>query len=514
MTTAAITRILPHPAVPRDGWTSVATHSHMLRSHDTDFEGAKHNLVAWARANHIGAVGVGSPWEPLSARHYKHYEQVERDAYFGGLVDPATVMDREAVAELISDLNTLSNGDTLFYLDNETPKNRHGHLWFVGFDYQVPAWHDYSQDHRTQFWDGDPCEDPNRLTGGCHLRRSYGEVVARQRNAGALAVWAHPTSWWMHEGAFITNIAAEMVLHLLADGFLDGMVVQGYDACHRAYQSLWFDLLDRGARVPGFAELDACYDSATIAAAGLFLNHLPCPARLPELIHGLRATHHYASSGPHLVLEVGGHPTGSCLPAGNHRGRLTALPAPGENVLSRVELIGRGGSVLALATNFTGGTIEFDVAGDGYLLARAFGEHDDHAADRHQSIRHCALTNPVYFGATDFQPVRTQLEVTATTATPFTLLDAAGAPLESGTLHGTTFFDVNPLWRLRVEQPGRPVRDIPIAMANAELRRHIDYLADGHFRDANPGIPDGDIPVEAFRFDEIKTALARQTLIL
>ncbi len=530
--TVTLTQSLPGSGPhPKDGgWISVATHSHTLRSHAVDFEQAKRNLVEWARTHQIDVVGIGSPWEPVSARHYKQCETVDRDAYFGGRIDPETVMDREPIGALIRELNTMAEGRPRFLLDNETPKNRHGHLWYVGFDYQVPCWHDYSQDRRVQFWDGDPCEDPNALTGGCHRRRSYAEVVARQRQAGALAIWAHPTSWWTQKGAFITNIAAELVLHLLADGFLDGMVVQGYDACHRAYQALWFDLLDRGAAVPGYAELDACFDTTPIAAAGTFLNNVPAPHPHPPLstlIPTLRAARHFVSSGPHLDLRVDRQPTGAHIASGGgcvHHAVLTAWPAPGERRLSHVEILGPGGTVLTHLDNFPGGTIECQITADaagGYILARAFGEHDAHTEPRQQRIRQCALTNPVWLDTPTsprIHPVRTHLSLAVRAGGPadgatFQILDAAGDRMESGRLTASgAAFDIHPLWRIVISQTDGSVRDIPIAMANPAVRAHINHLADGGFRTDNPALAQGDVPVSAFRFDALREALANQTL--
>ena len=535
MTTAILTKTVAGVGSRREdgGWAGVATHSHMLRVHNVDYEAAKKNLVAWAREKNIGAVGVGSPWEPVSAHHYGHYERAERDQYFGGLVPPESVMDREAIGAVIDDLNACAGGRTLFYLDNETPKNRHGHLWYVGFEYQVPGWHDYSQDHRVQFWDGDPCEDPNAVTGGCHRRRSYAEVVACQRKAGALAIWAHPTSWWTHQEAFVTNIAAELILQLHADGFLDGMVVQGYDAYHRDYQALWFDLLDRGTCVPGYAELDACYDKLPIAASGTFLNYVPegqGVRTVTAIVDEMRAAHHYVSSGPHLVMTVDGKPMGSHVVSGSgmrHHVTLIAWPAPGENGLSRVELLGRGRKTLAHVEGFAGGTLEFEVAGDddgGYLVARVFGEYDNPAEPRQQAIRHCALTNPVYLDAKrtpKHLPIKTELTLVVAADSPacgaaISILSAGGDLVEKrGVIQaGETTFAVHPCSRLKVDYADGRVRDIPVSMANDAVRKHINYLADGLFRKDYAGLTPGEVPVAAFRFDEMRTALAQQRLVL
>jgi len=51
-------------------------------------------------------------------------------------------------------------------------------------------------------------------------------------------------------------------------------------------------------------------------------------------------------------------------------------------------------------------------------------------------------------------------------------------------------------------------------MANLAARAHIDHLADGHFRDDDPSLEPGEVPVRAFRFDAMREALARQTLLV
>ncbi len=520
------------PADIHAGWISVATHSHMLRSGESDFAAAKTNLLNWAQRQGIGAVAVGSPWEPVSASRYRHYEQVERDLYFSGGVNPADVMDREPIRQLIAELNRRAAGQTLFFLDNETPKNRHGHLWYLGFDYQVPAWHDYSQDHRVQFWDGDPCEDPNHLTGGCHLRRSYFEVVAQQRAAGALAIWAHPTSWWWQGNEFITNIAAELPLHLHADGGLDGIVVQGYDAFHRAYQALWFALLDLGATVPGYAELDACFDEAQIASKGCFLNFIPSQSAQASLLEIIAATskgRHYVSSGPHLELQVDRQPMGSELDvAAGQRLQVTldAWPAPEENSLALVELLGRAGTVLAFVENFPGGRVEFEVECErdgGYLVGRAFGENDSPYGKRQQKIRHCALTNPVYLNTSRsprFAAITTELQLevahdSQVRGATCHLCLANGEVFETLKLTtGSTRLEVPASCHLKIDCPDSTARTIPLAMANQHLRQHIDYLSDGNFLKDYPALTPGEVPVAAFRLAQTRAALQKQRLQL
>ena len=519
--------------------TAVGTHSHLVRNIDAGDDVALANLIAWSRATGVGAVGLGSPWTHLSGLAYRRCEGPDRDRYFAGLIDREPLLFRDEIAAMLKRANDAAEGKTFFYLDNETPKNRYGHLWYVGFDYQVPAWHDYSQDRRVQFCDTDPVEDPNPLApGGAHRRRTYMEVVARQRKAGALAVWAHPTSWWTNpDGSFVTNIAADLLPELLADGFLDGITVQGYDAYHRDYQALWFHLLDKGYRIPGFSELDLSPAHGTGGKGHALFNYiegLDRPPTMDEMKDAFRNARHTMSSGPYLTIRVDGVPSGSALVSDTvsalvsdtghaHRVSVTAFPSPDEAALAKVELIGRGGKVLAAVDDFAGGVIDFDVEDDaagGYILARAFGEKDgDYATKPQQQVRHCALTNPVWLQTPNFAP-----PVPIPTRVTLIPGDAAGARLRILAADGDTLdtaaipsepttLTLPASARLEITRVDGRVREIPISMANGRVRSLMDYLADGHFRDDFQGLRPGEVPTEAFRFDEMRDALSQTTIV-
>jgi hypothetical protein len=67
--------------------------------------------------------------------------------------------------------------------------------------------------------------------------------------------------------------------------------------------------------------------------------------------------------------------------------------------------------------------------------------------------------------------------------------------------------------RLEIRRNDGLFREIPISMANGKVRKLMDYLADGHFRDDIPGLKPGEVPVQAFRFDEMRDAIS-QTQVL
>ena len=521
-------------SVARPAWAKVATHTHLLRNPNVDLEESLSRLLAWERRHGVGAIGLGSPWTRDTAALYRRYEHEDRDRYFAGLLSGAereAALGRDELAIMLRRANEAAGGATLHYLDNETPKQRYGHMWHVGFDLQVPAWHDYDQDRRASYCDLDPIEDPNPLApSGAHVRRTYSEIIARQRAAGALCAWAHPTSWWLGpDGRFVTNIAAALPPNLLADGFLDGLTVQGYDPYHRDYQALWFELLDRGWHVPGFSELDLSPGHGTNDKGSALFNCIPGIAGAPtmaEMKDAFRAARHSMSSGPYLTLAIDGVPQGGAVRSGAgtpHRALIEAWPAPGEAALSRVELLGPGGAVLASVADFPGGAIEFDVEGDangGWVAARTFGEHDGgYASGRQQAVRHCALTNPVRLEtplSPHPEPVRTCVRLLPG--------DSVGAPLRLVAANGTErwrrtlpadgmSFDAVPTDRLEIGRPGGALpRVLPLTAANRRVRVLMDYLADGHFRDDFAGLEPGQVPVAAFRLDEFRSALREQTI--
>jgi len=482
--------------------------------------------VEWCRENNIAAVGIGSPWEPVSAAHYERYESAERDLYYSGAIDAAAVMDREEIARFFDEMNAAAGRSTLFYQDNETPKSRYGHLWYFGYHYDFPAWHDYSQDLPIQYYENDPNCETNQLTGKPHRRRAYLEVVAAQRKAGALAIWAHPTSWWRAKGKFVTNIAAELVLHLLADGHVDGMAVQGYDACHRSYQALWFHLLDTGAIIPGFAENDCFFDGDDqIADKRIFKNRMGMAGRLTEekIVSAARMGRVFATSGPFLTISVDDAPMGAVCettPGMDHRVRVEAYPAPGDGCLSRVELIGRGGEVVASVDGFDGGVLEFELDGadrPAYLVARAFGEHDDPDSPRQQDITHMAISNPIYLHQRGFRfkPVRTQCEITVAADSPWLggrlqFQEADGAVIEEHAVSpGVLEAEVPAGARVHLTREGLDERTFYIAMENEEVQKLLRYLHDGEFLRDYPNLRPGEVPPEAFRLSEMRRAIQR-----
>lgn len=508
-----------------DSWSAVVSHTHMLRSAKSSFEEAKDRLLEWVKIHNISAIGIGSPWEPVSAKRYKIHETTKRNAYSSGQISPESVMDRKPIEALFEEINRRAEGRTLFFQDNETPKGRNGHNWYFGYKYMYPAWHDYSQDKPVQYYDEDPNIEINPLTGTPHRRRPSIEVIAEQRRAGALAVWAHPTSWWRDpDGSFVTNIAAEMPLNLMADGYLDGIVTQGYDAWHPWYQEIWFQMLSLGAVVPGFAEMDACFDSQKLApneqlfVSKMRINGTPS---LQAIIDTASKGEAFVSNGAHLTISIDSHKMGDTLRtrSGNkHTITLEAYPVPGQKTLSLIQIIGKNGAVLAEEKDFPGGTLSYNlVCGStpDYILARTFGETDSPFQGPHQNTNFCAVTNPIYLHEQgySFNQVITECVLHFGSASQWiggsvAFETASGDMIEKFSVKNSelrTTLPANAVVKLAGTSGEK--RSFFIAAENTRAQKLVSYLSAGEFLNDYPNLQPGEVPAEAFRLKEMQEAL-------
>ncbi|MBC8453592.1 CehA/McbA family metallohydrolase [PVC group bacterium] len=509
-------------------WKAVDSHSHHLRGGDLSYGATNKNTVEYALKNSLAAVGVGSVWEPVSCDHYRQYEGRDRDLYYSGNIDPQSLMDKAEIQRMLDDLNHIAEGRVLFYLDNETPKGSRAHMWWFGYNYDFPAWHDYSQDRPVQYCSFDRA-DINTVSGKPHTRRCIFEILATQRSAGALGVFAHPTSWWMDGNDFITNIAAECVMHLYADGYLDGIAVQGYDACQRHYQNLWFHLLDTGAIVPGFAETDAPHSHSKTLNDPLYKSMLKMPDKvsIDAITTAVRNGACYCATSGFLHLSVDGVEMGGVVKTDSsrtHKAVVSALPFDGRDRFSRIELIGRGGVVVAQIKEFTSGSIEFEFSGSdthGYLVARGYGENCDPDDPVMQNIKQFAITNPVYLHPRGYRfvPVTTDFTLHVTVGSEWVgenveFQHANGEMIERANIDKPGDIDITLPASARVvlKKENSEKKMFYIAMENKAVWDNIKYLSTGEFLKDYPDAVPGEVPPDAFRLEKMKRDMASSTV--
>lgn len=520
------------PGLPPDGlfaqYPAVVTHTHNWRFSEGEsrgsFEESQRDLVKWCARLAIRALGVGSAWDPENDALFQRFEGPDRDLYYSGKFDQKSVMQTAHIHAIIAHLNELSGGRTYFYLDNETPKNRMGHVWWFNYFYDRPAWHDYSQDRPIRMYRSDPSVEINPLNGQPHTRRDLFAIMAIQHHAGALGVFAHPTRWWVSDGRFVTNIAALAGLFLVANGRLDGLAMMSDRPFNESAQNLWMSFLDTGAMVPGFAETDFFLNQApTKSGLETFRNYMHLGVNTittGNIGDAARAGDSFASNGAFLTISIGGVPMGSVCrtsPDKRHRVRVEAYPLKGSR-FSLIQLIGRHGAVLAEIHDFPGGVLEFELAGSdrpAYVLARAFGQGDDPISDP-DGVQQAAITNPVYLYPAGFHVSGIQTRC------------VLHVPARSRWLGGTIEFQdkdgqvihihkVSP-GAIRVTLPanarvvlkkaGRADQAFYISMENARVEKLLSYLTSGQFRNDYPNLKQGQVPPEAFHVHEIRTVLA------
>lgn len=505
-------------------WLTVLTHTHRWRWPDdratVPFEEGQRRLAEWCAGCGVKAVGVGSPWDPVSLENYLRYEGPERDRYYSGQIDPHTVMDTDAVYGTIDQLNRLGRGRTLFYLDNETPKGASCHIWWFGYRYDYPAWHDYSQDRPIHLFLSDTDIEINALTGQPHTRRTPFEIMAAQHEAGALGVFAHPTRWWTSGAEFVTNIAAFAPLFLAAYGRLDGLTVMGDRAFHRDCQGLWLHFLDTGAIVPGFAETDAALNCGPgPAGAGLYLNYMPVgpTPSLTKIVASARSGRSFASNGPLVTLEVDGQPMGSVVETGRgkaHRLEITAHPAPDEQFVGRLEIVSNQGRTIAVREHLRGSRITYRLAGrsePGYVVARVFGENTPAG----EAVKYHAVTNPVYLHPSGFHygAATTACRIRFGPSSPWLgggleFQDPRGNSIgRQAVREGEVEESVPADSQVVLQKSGRRDLRFFIALENPAVQKRLLYLMHGDFRRDYPGIRPSQVPPEAFGLAGIRSAL-------
>jgi hypothetical protein len=530
----SVTLIAAQPGPPPPGllaqYPAVLTHTHNWRFPDgqphtaADFDQAERNLVAWCARLGIRAVGVGSAWDPANDAMFQRFEGPDRDLYYSGRFPKKSVMQTADIQHLLGWLNQLSAGRTFFYLDNETPKTRYGHVWWFNYHYDAPAWNDYSQDRPIHFYRDDPHVEINPLTGQPHTRRNLFQIMAIQHRAGALGVFAHPTRWWITDGHFVTNIAALSGLFLVANGSLDGLAIMGDHPFDKPYQDLWFSYLDTGVRVPGFAETDFFLNLApthTRQQTPLNYMHLDgAPVTAQTIRDVARSGNVFASNGAFLTLAVDDVPMGSVLrttPGQTHHLVVHAYPRAG-STFSLIQIIGKHGRVLAQQRDFPGGVLRYTFTADSgtsYVLARAFGPGDN-PVSAPAAVRQAAVTNPVYLYPPDFHtsPATTRCTLRVPASSPWIggaiqFQQTDGRVIETRTVTaGIIRITLPANARILLHKRGRPDWLFYIAMENDKVEDLIDYLTSGRFRRDYPNLPQGDVPPAAFRLNDLRQALS------
>ena len=426
-----------------------AGHSHVFRK---SLEGRSMSQHAeMLRGLGLNYFGFGHPWEAWDLELIRKWESsaenkrlYHHDAIWK-TTDPASWTRPERFQEWREKLST---GDFIFEVDCETPKIRFGHLWWLGWQPEHAPWHDYDT-----YWGGWEMSEERRQGAPPppFTMRIQARAIRAQVAMGALPVYAHPTSWWWEKDQHISNIASTLVPDILTGQAAGCLVVMGYEANHKHYQELWFNLLNKGYFMTGVAETDACLDLVAFERA-VFQNITPVGDFSTRGIQAaLKAGHNVMTTGPGLTIACDGRGPGDTCPSD---GGLVAVGCTGLNKEHSYRLAVIHNGLVAKEWAVAGKTdfaTEFLNESHGWVVARLVNESLPYDA---------ALTNPIFFKT---EPIR-----------------VTGHPLPENEI----------AWW---DRPG-----------GLDLSY---YLAKGDWLKDFPGRQPGEIPWEAFRWDDWKKFL-------
>jgi hypothetical protein len=423
-------------------------HSHICRVADKPTHTLEEHRDA-LREFGLNYFGFGHPWEPwdLDLIHEWETQPDKIQAYREEQIWKSTDPDRWLRAERFERWKReLSTKDFLFGVDQETPKIRFGHLWWLGWHPEKAPWHDYDAIF-------DPWQTSRKGPRPPFIYRMIPEVIRIQAAFGAMPVYAHPTSWWLHDGNHVTNIASTLVPDILTGQAGGCLVVMGYEADHPHYQELWFGLLNKGYFLTGVAETDACFDGKERFDRAVFQNIAPAEELSTcGIQEALKRGHNVMTTGPGLAVKCGEAGPGDRVDANG--GRISVHVSRLDRSHTYTMSVIHNG--VTIREKSFGGLLEwedsFDHDGAGWVVVKIVNT----------SVRYsAAIANPLFFS---MDPVR-----------------VTGLPL-----------------------PEREIRywEMPGAMDLCY------YLAEGLWRNDFPGRNPGEVPWEAFQWDAWSDLLA------
>ena len=330
------------------------------------------------------------------------------------------------------------------------------------------------------------------------------EIQALIHSLGGVTAYSHPARWWrgkwggqgiypVEENKFISNMAAELPFDTVSGPTYDAIDIlmppQELKANQEALK-LWFLLLNHGYHIAATGSSDATFDRPGGGVPGKVrvYTHLDGGVEMPRVAAAIAAGRSFVTSGPLLVLEIGGGTSGSVvtLPAPTQKGRIRAWA----DRLSRVELIRNGAIVRTFdaAAGKNEFTVDFDVSETrpAWYIARCYGSDE----------MQVAITNPVWFEPRGWQPPQP-----ARARVAVTVVDGRGKPLDGdcevvhmvgkeAVVESRTRFRAGKLSldspgtaRLRVRVPGYQTAMQSILMDYAPLRDPILNMRPGQLTD-------------------------------
>src|ERR1019366_3094644 len=170
------------------------------------------------------------------------------------------------------------------------------------------------------------------------------EIQALIHSLGGVTAYSHPARWWrgkwggqgiypVEENKFISNMAAELPFDTVSGPTYDAIDIlmppQELKANQEALK-LWFLLLNHGYHIAATGSSDATFDRPGGGVPGKVrvYTHLDGGVEMPRVAAAIAAGRSFVTSGPLLVLEIGGGTSGSVvtLPAPTQRAEFVRGP--------------------------------------------------------------------------------------------------------------------------------------------------------------------------------------------
>ncbi|MDP4251981.1 MAG: CehA/McbA family metallohydrolase [Bacteroidota bacterium] len=450
----------------------------------------------------------------------------------------------------------VSDSRFLLHYGAEMPKYRTGHTWWIGlksthgyFDNSTDKNYEekYYQNDQSTFWDFDnlPLASIPDV-----------DIVQRLKTTEhAVAIMAHPTSWWWQTNGniqkYVTNAAACLPFGLLAGKVWDGMTVMGYKADHYFYQNLWFGVLNAGYRMPAVSELDGNFSKSDKAYFGSYRTYYQTGGKISidKVAQALRNGKTFVSSGPIIQADVDNkYGLGDIVrPDGKTHDLHISAYASGDatDFLSYI-VVYRNGKIFRVwdlrqkkPRKFKE-TLRLNQMRKAWFIIKAYGKaawrdpayldivsvcknkNNYPEFEAGQDLNSVAFTSPIYFwprGATDPGILQSEINVTVVPGKADSKLENLRIEVfQNGRLIRTirpannkATFTMPVNCRLKISCTGRPPIYRSLYLDYPPHARLVAELASGKWMEQYPSIKfgGGEIPWEAFHLKEARELLAK-----
>ncbi|MCK5135445.1 MAG: CehA/McbA family metallohydrolase [Bacteroidales bacterium] len=444
----------------------------------------------------------------------------------------------------------------IIHYGSEMPKYRTGHTWWIG-----------QTSTRDYFWNTmDETYEQKYFHSETGTEWSYDdidfpyipniEVVQRFKKAdNAVAIMAHPTSWWWQKRGdirkYTTNVSSYLTFGLLAGKIWDGFVVMGYNHDHYQYQNIWFHILNLGYRMPAISELDGGFEKNDRFYYGSMRTyfHVNGEFSIPNIADAVRRGETFVTSGPIIKVNIDEkYRIGDIIRIDKNKHSLNIeVFASGdkEDYLSYI-IVYRKGEIYKLwdireeKLRTFKGSLEFTEKEQAWYVVKAYGrkawENPEHldvlkVCDKslkiepppyNGNIHDVCITSPFYFwpkGQNDPEAMSSEVNLTLLSPGGENIKNASIDILVNGSLYNKiSLIDGT----ARFIMPVHGLLKISIADNNSIFRGlFLDYkphlkllekLVSGKWMDdhaADISYTAGEVPWEAFQFKETKEILTK-----